>query len=113
MNRPVRQGARHLGSSHGNNAYRGAYSRQAAQLCQRGATDEELADYFKVTARTIYRWKVTQEKFCQAVIAGKVHADYRVERLLYNRAPVGCFLAGKTFLGELYLKGSFAPVRTL
>ena len=57
-----------------------------------GATDEELADHFKVCVRTIYRWRNTHEEFAEAVVVGKEHADARVERALYSRA-VGCSVA--------------------
>ncbi|MEO9129951.1 MAG: hypothetical protein ABI240_01955, partial [Sphingomonas sp.] len=59
------------------------------ELCRLGATDEELAEHFKVCVRTIYRWRNAHEAFANAVICGKEHADTRVERSLYSRA-VGC-----------------------
>lgn len=62
------------------------YVEQARKLCLLGATDQELADFFEVTARTIYRWKATQHAFCQALKAGKSEADDRVERSLFARA---------------------------
>jgi len=58
-------------------------------MCRLGATDEELAEHFNVCVRTIYRWRNTHEEFAEAVVAGKEHADARVERALYSRA-VGC-----------------------
>lgn len=66
--------------------FRPEFVEQAQKLCRLGATDMELADFFKVDVRTIYRWKNTQEEFCQAVTCGKEAADARVERSLYNRA---------------------------
>ena len=69
--------------------YQPDFAEQARDLCQQGATDEELADHFKVCVRTIYRWRNTHEEFAEAVVAGKDHADDRVERALYSRA-VGC-----------------------
>lgn len=59
---------------------------QAEKLCALGATDQEIADFFDVTARTIYRWKLDNDEFCQALKAGKVNADERVERSLYQKA---------------------------
>ncbi len=59
---------------------------QAAKLCALGATDIELADFFEVEVRTIYRWKGEHDKFCQALKAGKETADERIERSLYARA---------------------------
>ena len=51
-----------------------------------GATDQEIADFFEVDVRTVYRWKHDHEEFCQALKAGKDVADERVERSLYQRA---------------------------
>lgn len=59
---------------------------QARKLCELGATDEEVADFFDVSARTIYRWKLTHEEFCQALKVGKGAADDRVERSLFQKA---------------------------
>ena len=69
--------------------YQPEYAEQAAELCRRGATDEELAEHFEVCVRTIYRWRNSHEDFAKAVVCGKEHADARVERALYSRA-VGC-----------------------
>lgn len=74
--------------------YREEYADEARKLCALGATDFELADFFEVDTRTIYRWKNSHEAFCQAVIVGKERADERVERSLYNRA------VGYTFESE-------------
>lgn len=59
---------------------------QAEKLCALGATDEEIADFFNVDVRTIYRWKLKHEDFCQALNVGKEIADARVVRSLYQRA---------------------------
>ena len=59
---------------------------QAEKLCKLGATDIELADFFGVEARTLYRWKGENEAFCQSLKAGKAEADSRVERSLFARA---------------------------
>lgn len=62
------------------------YVEQARKLCKLGATDQEIADFFEVSARTIYRWKANNEEFCQALKSGKDEADDRVERSLFARA---------------------------
>jgi len=67
-------------------SYKVAYAKQAEKLCALGATDQELADFFEVDVRTIYRWKHDHPAFCQALKAGKDVADDRVERSLYQRA---------------------------
>lgn len=59
---------------------------QAEKLCKLGATDLEIADFFEVEVRTVYRWKAENEQFCQALKSGKEEADARVERSLFARA---------------------------
>jgi hypothetical protein len=66
--------------------YEAKFAKQAAHLTQLGATDQEVADFFEVDVRTIYRWKHDHAAFCQALKAGKEVADDRVERSLYQRA---------------------------
>lgn len=86
--------------------YKPEYAEQATKLCRLGATDMELADFFDVDVRTIYRWKNTREDFCQAVTCGKEAADDRVERALYNRAVGYSHEAVKIFMPA----GATAPV---
>ncbi|MFA6113337.1 MAG: hypothetical protein WC729_05080 [Sphingomonas sp.] len=69
--------------------YEPEFADQARTMCRLGATDEELAEHFGACVRTIYRWRNTHEAFAEAVVAGKKHADARVERALYSRA-IGC-----------------------
>ena len=59
---------------------------EAAQLSKEGATDQEMADYFGVDVRTLYRWKNTEPEFRQAIKSAKDAADDRVERSLFERA---------------------------
>lgn len=66
--------------------YKEAYVEGARKLARLGATDAEIADFYDVDVRTIYRWKNTHDAFCQALKAGKDEADNRVERALYHRA---------------------------
>lgn len=67
-------------------AYKEEYAKQAEKLCQLGATDQEIADFFEVSVRTIYRWKADHDEFCQSLKSGKEVADERVERSLFQRA---------------------------
>lgn len=67
-------------------SYKPAYAKQAEKLCLLGATDQELADFFEVDVRTVYRWKGQFPEFCHALKAGKDQADERVERSLYQQA---------------------------
>ena len=77
--------------------YKHEFAEEAGEMCQlgatdeelAGATDEELAEHYGVSVRTIYRWRHTYVTFAEAVVAGKKFADDRVERALYSRA-VGC-----------------------
>lgn len=62
------------------------YVEQARKLCELGATDIELGDFFEVDRVTIWRWSQENEEFCNALKAGKAAADERVERSLYARA---------------------------
>lgn len=78
-------------------SYLAEYADQAKKLCALGATDAELADFFQVDVRTIYRWKHEHEEFCQALIVGKDALDERVERSLYQRAVGYSFNSEKIF----------------
>lgn len=66
--------------------YDPAFVDQALKLCKLGATDQEIADFFEVSVRTIYRWKGEHEEFCHALTVGKEVADDRIERSLFARA---------------------------
>ena len=67
-------------------AYRPEYAERAAKLCALGATDDELADFFDVSQRTINRWKISFPEFCQSVQQAKDEVDARIERSLFHRA---------------------------
>lgn len=67
-------------------SYKPEFAEQAAKLCLLGATDQEIADFFGVDVRTVYRWKHDHDEFCQALKGAKEAADERVERSLYQRA---------------------------
>lgn len=66
--------------------YNPKFASIAEQMCLLGATDQELADAFGVSARTIYAWKHEHIEFSSALKAGKEVADERVERSLYQKA---------------------------
>lgn len=66
--------------------YKPEYAEQAKKLCQLGATDADLADFFKVNTSTIWRWSCQFEDFCSSLKTGKDVADGLVERSLYQRA---------------------------
>lgn len=77
--------------------YKPEYAEQAKKLCELGATDYELADFFKVDTVTIHRWRAAHEEFCKSVIAGKELCDERVVRSLYNRAVGYTYESEKVF----------------
>lgn len=66
--------------------YKPEYAEQVRKLCELGATDDEIADFFNVHRATVYRWKLDHSEFCDAVKSGKQFADERVERSLYQKA---------------------------
>ena len=66
--------------------YKADYAKQVKKLAELGATDQEVADFFEIDVRTVYRWKHDHDEFCQALKVGKDVADDRVERSLYQKA---------------------------
>lgn len=66
--------------------YRPEYDAQATKLCERGATDADLAHFFEVSERTINEWRVRNESFAIASRVGKEHADQRVKTSFYKIA---------------------------
>lgn len=66
--------------------YKPEFVAQAQKLCELGAIDIEIADFFEIHVGTLYRWKHEHEEFCEALKIGKTAADERVERSLYQKA---------------------------
>lgn len=90
-------------------SYKPEYALQAEKLCRLGATDEEVADFFEVSVRTVYRWAQAQEAFCQALKSGKECADERIERSLYHRATGYKYDAVKIFMPSGAAEPVYAP----
>lgn len=67
-------------------AYKVEFAAQAQKLAALGATDIEVADFFDVDVRTVYRWKHDHPEFCQSLNVGKDKADERVINSLYQKA---------------------------
>lgn len=67
-------------------------------LCDLGATDEQLADFFDVCIATIRNWKTDYPEFLAALKVGKEEPDERVKRSLYQRAVGYTFEAVKVFM---------------
>lgn len=66
--------------------YKPEYPEQAAHLIKLGATEQEIADFFKVSLNTITNWKLRFPEFMGALKLAKEQADSRVEQSLYRRA---------------------------
>ena len=66
--------------------YKSEYCGLAHNYCLLGATNEELAAFFEVTRRTVDNWIARHPDFAEAVRSGRVAADARVARCLYDRA---------------------------
>lgn len=66
--------------------YTPSHAHQAAQLLERGFTEQELADVFQVDVATLSRWRGEHPAFARACIIGEQAAIQRVERALFERA---------------------------
>jgi hypothetical protein len=66
--------------------YKPEYCGLAHNYCLLGATNAELAAFFEVTRRSIDNWIARHPDFAEAVRSGRVVADARVARCLYDRA---------------------------
>jgi len=66
--------------------YKPEYCEQAHKLALLGATDNQLADFFKVTEQTINNWKIDFPEFFESLKLGKSEVDARVVESLYKRA---------------------------
>lgn len=89
--------------------YDPSYCQQAEEQCANGATDKDLADFFGVCERTIYRWAHVYPDFLQALKAGKACADERVVRSLYHKAVGYRHEAVKIFLPAGATQPIYAP----
>jgi transposase-like protein len=75
--------------------FKPAFIGVARKACERGFTDQEVADLLGINASTFYRWRVQYPQFARVVRLGKEMADARVERSLYERAVGYTFEAQK------------------
>lgn len=66
-------------------------------LCERGATDREVARHLGISVSTLYEWKIEFPDFSESLKTGKSSADDRVEASLYHRAVGYSFDAEKIF----------------
>ena len=65
--------------------YERRFSTWACKLCELGATDREISEFFAISESTLKLWKSVHPTFSAAFKRGKQAADDRVERSLYNR----------------------------
>lgn len=79
------------------------YDAQAAKLCELGATNKDLAEFFNVTEKTIENWQVRIESFAVASRVGKVHADEKVKVSAYKLAK------GYTYVEQQAIKVKTGP----
>lgn len=61
------------------------FPRQAQQLCEMGATGEDLAKFFQVARSQIISWSIRHPEFGAAIRVGREPADDRAEASLYSR----------------------------
>lgn len=66
-------------------AYRPEYAEQAYKLCLLGATDVEIADFFRVDVATYYRWQRRYPALREANVRGKIIADAEMADSLFQR----------------------------
>lgn len=62
------------------------YVEQAKNLCLLGAIDEDIAKFFNVSLTTFQNWKRKNAEFRDAMKVGKMSADSRVAKSLFQRA---------------------------
>jgi hypothetical protein len=86
--------------------YQKEFPEQVYRLALLGLTDEEIASFFEVDARTLYRWDIDHPEFCQSRARGKIPADAHVAAKLYHRALGYSHEAVKIFMPA----GASAPV---
>lgn len=67
-------------------SYRKEFDEQVRTLCLLGMTDEQIAECFGVSTRTIDNWKSRFPTFLVSMRAGKVLADAQVVDSLHKRA---------------------------
>ena len=80
--------------------YEPEFVEQARKLAKLGLTDVEIASFFSITERTLYRWRLEHEDFAQALAEGKTLPDQRVKESLYKSACGYDYVSEKVFQYE-------------
>lgn len=65
--------------------YKKEYAALAFNYCLLGAIDQDLAQFFGVSEKTIENWKNRHVEFSTALREGKMQANARVARALFHR----------------------------
>lgn len=66
--------------------YKSEYAEEARSMCERGATNADLAVHFGVALSTIWVWQTTHQEFFESCKLGKEVADERVKQSFFMRA---------------------------
>jgi len=62
------------------------YDEQAYKLALLGLIDDEIAEYFEISKRTLIRWRERYPSFREATAKGKQFSDANVAEKLYKSA---------------------------
>ena len=87
---------------------------RAMNLGLLGMSDIEIAAAFNIDAATLYRWQYRYPEFRESIRAGKIEADARVVKSLYDRAcgmmvPVVKVLARQDREAEIVQYDDYLP----
>jgi hypothetical protein len=66
--------------------YKKEFSEQVLKLCNLGATNEDIANFFNVAKSTVSMWMNKHKEFSDALKEGKSYFDNKVEMALAQRA---------------------------
>jgi hypothetical protein len=66
--------------------YKPEYAEEARTMCERGATNADLAIHFGVALSTIWVWQTTNKDFFESCKLGKDVANERVKQSFFMRA---------------------------
>jgi hypothetical protein len=78
-------------------SYKPEYVEQAKSLAALGATDREVAQFFRIAEATLNTWKHAYPEFLASLKTGKEASDQRVVSSLYRRATGYSYDAVKVF----------------
>jgi hypothetical protein len=81
----------------------------AFKLCLLGATDNEMADCFKISQDTLYEWRSKHPELSESCARGKAEADAHMAHSLYHRGLGWSHEAVKIFMPAGAEKPVYAP----